>query len=109
MLWIARLFQGRGRMARLSASIASAILLAGSVGAGPAPAADFIEPVPVGRFRATCEDLGGLCFADACGRDQIEARQACRAQCPSSVVMDVVPAACAVPGAPPAIVLRRRG
>ena len=97
-------------MARLSASI----VLAGAICVGvaptrPAPAADLFEVAPAGRFRATCEDLGGLCFADACGRDQIEAALRCRALCPSSVVMDVVPAACLAPGPRPITVLRRRG
>lgn len=77
--------------------------------AGAAGAADLSPPQQYGRFRATCEDLGGLCFADACGRDQIAAAQNCRAVCPSAVVMDVLPGACPLPGAPPAVVLRRRG
>ncbi|GJE61235.1 hypothetical protein [Methylobacterium trifolii] len=62
-----------------------------------------------GRFVAACEDLGQFCFADACGRDQIEAALNCRALCPSSVVLSVRPAACAVPPPTPRIVRRRRG
>lgn len=85
------------------------ILLAGLALAPPAAAADLSAPPPAGRFLATCEDLGGLCFADACGQDQIEAAQACRAQCSHSVVLTVVPAACPLPARPTAAVLRRRG
>lgn len=91
------------------AGVAAVAAWAALLTAGSAPAADRPETAPAGRFRATCEDLGGLCFADACGRDQIEAALACRARCPSSAVMEVVPAACAVPGARPDVVLRRRG
>ena len=79
------------------------------IGAFPVTAADLVRPVPLGRFRATCEDLGTLCFAHACGRDQIEAALGCRAQCPSAAVMSVVPEACPLDTEPRAIVLRRRG
>lgn len=72
-------------------------------------AADLMGPVPTGRFRATCEDLGKLCFADACGRDQIDAAQGCRVRCPSAVVMSVVPEKCLLPAAPGRVILRRRG
>lgn len=72
-------------------------------------AADLLAPLPLGRFRATCEDLGKLCFADACGLDQIDAAQGCRAQCPSAVVMSVVPERCPLPSRPGEVVLRRRG
>ena len=71
----------------------------------PAVAADLGERPAAGRFLATCEDLGRFCDASACGRDQIDAAQACRAVCPSAVVLAVVPAACPLPG----VVLRRRG
>jgi hypothetical protein len=74
-----------------------------------APAADLMRPVPTGRFRATCEDLGKLCFAQSCGRDQIDAALGCRAQCPSAVTMSVVPDPCPLPGVPAAVILRRRG
>lgn len=74
-----------------------------------APASDLLQPVPAGRFRATCEDLGTFCFADACGRDQIDAAQGCRAQCPSAVVMSVVPERCPLPGRQGDVILRRRG
>ena len=85
------------------------ILLAGLALAQPVAAADLSAPPSAGRFRATCEDLGQFCFADACGRDQIEATQACRAQCSHSVVLTVVPAACLLPDRPPTVILRRRG
>lgn len=71
----------------------------------PAGAADLRERPAAGGFLATCEDLGRFCEATACGGDQIEAALGCRALCPSSVVLTVVPAACPLPGA----VLRRRG
>lgn len=68
------------------------------------------RPVPAtGRFLATCEDLGRFCFAEGCGRDQIDAALACRAACPSSAVMTVQPVACPLPGPPVRVVLRRRG
>lgn len=91
-------------MRRLSVSIVLAVL-ALMRGAG---AADLFEPVPTGRFAATCEDLGTLCFADACGRDQIAAAQGCRALCPSAVILAVVPARCPLADRAP-VVLRRRG
>lgn len=75
----------------------------------PAWAADFSGAAPAGRFVATCEDLAELCFAESCGRDQIEAALRCRARCPGSVVLTVAPTACAVPERSPGIVLRRRG
>ena len=90
---------------RLSVSVGLAALALAS----PAAAADLLGAVPAGRFLAPCEDLGTLCFAQACGRDQIEAALGCRARCPSSVVMTVTPVACAVPERSPGIVLRRRG
>jgi hypothetical protein len=74
-----------------------------------APAADLMRPVPTGRFRATCEDLGKLCFAQSCGRDQIDAALGCRAQCPSAVTMSVVPDPCPLPGEPGSVILRRQG
>ncbi|MCJ2066621.1 hypothetical protein MKK63_28585 [Methylobacterium sp. J-088] len=61
---------------------------------GAASAADLRAVAPLGSFRATCEDLGTVCFADACGRDQIEAAQGCRARCPSAAIMSVTPATC---------------
>ncbi|MCJ2106098.1 hypothetical protein MKK70_12065 [Methylobacterium sp. E-041] len=73
--------------------------------AAPAAAADLRERPDAGRFRATCEDLGRFCTATACGRDQIEAAQGCRALCPGAAVLTVAPAACPLPG----VVLRRRG
>ena len=73
--------------------------------AGPGGAADRHARPRAGRFLATCEDLGRFCDATACGRDQIDAALGCRALCPSSVVLAVVPAACPLPG----VVLRRRG
>lgn len=76
---------------------------------GAAFAADLREIVPVGGFRATCEDLGTFCFADACGRDQIEAAQNCRARCPSAAIMSVIPARCPRAEAQPVPILRRRG
>lgn len=85
------------------------ILLAGLALTRPAGAADLFAPVPVGGFLATCEDLGGICFADACGRDQIEAAQGCKARCARSVIVSVVPATCPLPDGPPVVVLRRRG
>ena len=90
------------------------LLLVGLAGLGtPAQAADPASgpaPLrPVGRFLATCEDLGRFCFGEGCGRDQIDAATACRAACPSSVVITVQPDACPLPGAPVRVVLRRRG
>ena len=64
---------------------------------------------PAGRFLATCEDLGRLCFGEGCGRDQIDAALACRAACPGSVTVTVQPDACPLPAAPVRVVLRRRG
>lgn len=69
--------------------------------ARPAPAA--------GRFLATCEDLGRFCFAEGCGRDQIDAALACRAACPASAVLTVRPTACPIPAPPVRAVLRRGG
>ncbi|MEE7450643.1 hypothetical protein MRF4_24145 [Methylobacterium radiotolerans] len=92
-------------MARLPALIGLTALLL-TQGAG---AADLRESGPVGRFRATCEDLGTFCFADACGGDQIAATQACRARCPSAAIVDVVPAACPLSVGRPVTILRRRG
>lgn len=85
------------------------ILLAGLALTRPVEAADLFGPAPAGRFLATCEDLGGFCFADACGRDQIEAAQGCKAHCARSVILSVVPALCPLPDGPPVVVLRRRG
>ena len=81
------------------------ILLASLALTQPAGAADLFAPAPAGRFLATCEDLGGVCFADACGRDQIEAARGCKARCSRSVIVSVVPATCPLPDAPP-VVLR---
>ncbi len=86
----------------------ASILLAGLALTRPAAAADPSGPAPAGRFLATCEDLGRFCLADACGRDQIEAAQGCRALCPGSAILGVVPAACPLP-AGSRLVLRRRG
>jgi hypothetical protein len=90
-----------------SSLILLALLLVGAsaasgadIGARPAPAA--------GRFLATCEDLGRFCFAEGCGRDQIDAALACRAACPASAVMSVRPVACPIPVPPAGAVLRRR-
>lgn len=85
------------------------ILLVGLAATRPAAAADLFEPAAPGGFIANCEDLGTLCFADACGRDQIEAAQGCRAQCSHAVVISVVPALCPLPDGPRIVVLRRRG
>jgi hypothetical protein len=90
-------------MNRFSPSLGLTVL----IWCAPAVAADLTPAVPMGRFRATCEDLGKLCFAQACGRDQIDAALGCRAQCPSSAVMSVVPAACPLEAGP--VILRRRG
>lgn len=76
---------------------------------GETSAADLRESAPLAGFRATCEDLGTFCFADACGRDQIEAAQGCQARCPSAAIMSVIPATCPRPEAQPFPVLRRRG
>ena len=83
------------------------LVLAGLALALPATAADLKDAPSAGRFAAVCEDLGRLCFAEACGRDQIDAALGCRALCPSSVVLRVEPAACAIPNA--RTILRRRG
>lgn len=93
-------------MARLLVAIglAGALLIPAAVSA-----ADLREVAPQGGFRATCEDLGTFCFADACGRDQIEAAQGCRARCPSAAIMSVIPATCPRIEAQPTVVLRRRG
>ncbi|MCJ2049891.1 hypothetical protein [Methylobacterium sp. J-070] len=89
-------------MRRLAASIALlGLLLAQSA------AADLHEMRQPDGFRATCEDLGSFCFADACGGDQIDAARACRARCPSAAILSVVPAACPRTGGP--VVLRSRG
>ena len=89
--------------------IATALAL-GLLAAAPAAAADLgLPPPPLGRFRATCEDLGKLCFATACGRDQIDASLDCRAQCPSAVTMSVVPESCGLQDHSARVVLRRRG
>lgn len=88
----------------LSALLALAAPLAAAL-AAPAAAADLRERPAAGRFLATCEDLGRFCGATACGRDQIDAALGCRALCPGSVILTVVPAVCPLPG----IVLRRRG
>lgn len=89
---------GRRRLARIICVTALG-LLAGMVGLRLVSAADLIIPAPAGRFLATCEVLGRSCYADACGRDQIDAAARCRAQCPGSVVLSVVPAACSLSGA----------
>ncbi|MCJ2012098.1 hypothetical protein [Methylobacterium sp. J-076] len=87
----------------------SALGLAALLVAAPTLAADLSRPVPTGNFRATCEDLGTVCFADACGRDQIDAAQGCQARCPSAVVMSVVPETCPLPVRRGEAILRRRG
>ena len=92
-------------MTRIRVSIG----LAGCLLVQHAVAADLRGARPVGGFRATCEDLGTLCFADACGGDQIEAAETCQARCPSAAILSVVPAACPGPDLRPVIVLRRRG
>jgi len=87
--------------------LVSALMLAAS----PTLAADLHGGAPTGRFLATCEDLGRICFADACGGNQIEAALNCRAACPSSVVLRVVPKSCPLP--PPEtrvrVTVRRKG
>lgn len=88
--------------------IPTALVLA-LVSVTPLAAADLSRPAPMGRFRATCEDLGKLCFAQACGRDQIDAAMGCRARCPSAVVMSVVPVSCPLVRAPKEVILHRRG
>ena len=92
-------------MARISVWIG----LVGLLSIQGASAADLLQAAPRNGFLATCEDLGTFCFADACGRDQIEAAQRCRARCPSAAIMSVVPAACPARDAYPPVVLRRRG
>ncbi|MCJ2092645.1 hypothetical protein MKK67_09040 [Methylobacterium sp. J-072] len=89
--------------------IVASIGLAGLLLAQAAAAADWHDGARVGGFRATCEDLATFCFADACGGNQIEAAETCRARCPSAVILDVLPAACRIPNALPGPVLRRRG
>ncbi|MCJ2071653.1 hypothetical protein MKK75_23105 [Methylobacterium sp. J-030] len=74
-----------------------------------ASAADLGAVEPRDGFRATCEDLGTFCFADACGRDQIEAAQNCQSRCPSAAIMSVIPDACRRPEGRPITVLQRRG
>ena len=95
-------------MARLSVS-AGLLGLVGLLSLHGASAADLYRAAPSTRFRATCEDLGTFCFADACGGDQIEAAQRCRARCPSSAIMSVVPAVCPAAEPVPPAVLRSRG
>ena len=91
-------------MRRLSVSIGS--LTALCLLSAPAGSADLHGAAPsLDGFRATCEDLATFCFADACAGDQIDAARNCRAQCPSAVIMSVVPSACRC-AAP--IVLRSR-
>lgn len=75
----------------------------------PVRAADLVRPPEVGRFLATCEDLGRFCFADACGRDQIEAALGCRARCSRSAIISVVPATCPLADEPRVLALRRGG
>ncbi|WP_375464549.1 hypothetical protein [uncultured Methylobacterium sp.] len=75
----------------------------------PAAGADLRERPEPGRFLASCEDLGRFCLAEACGRDQIAAALACRARCPSSAVLAVVPAACPLAAPASRLVLRRHG
>lgn len=87
----------------------SALWLSGAAAMAADPPVPVPVPVPIGRFVATCDDLGHLCFADTCGRDQIEAALACRAACPASVVRRVEPVACPIPAFPLGPVLRRRG
>lgn len=91
-----------------SSLIVLALLVLGPSQAG---AADIRErpALAAGRFLATCEDLGRFCFAEGCGRDQIDAALACRAACPSSTVLAVRPAACPIPVPPARVILRRRG
>ncbi|GEO99324.1 hypothetical protein [Methylobacterium haplocladii] len=73
-------------------------LLLAALVLGPASAADLSgAPVRTGRFLATCEDLGQFCFADACGRNQIDAALNCRALCPNSAILSVVPGSCPLP------------
>ncbi|MHC2104788.1 MULTISPECIES: hypothetical protein [unclassified Methylobacterium] len=92
-------------MKRITASIG----LAGLLLAQSADAADWHDSVRRGGFRATCEDLATFCFADACGGDQIDAAETCRARCPSAVILSVVPAACRIPGTTSGPILRSRG
>ncbi len=89
---------------RLAGLVLAGLWLSGA----PARAADPAGFPTTGRFLATCDDLGHLCFADTCGRDQIEAALRCRAACPASVVRRVEPALCPMPDATLAPVLRRR-
>ncbi len=95
-----------GSVAR-SSVIVLALLVLGPSEAGAADMRD--RPVAAGRFLATCEDLGRFCFAEGCGRDQIDAALACRAACPASAVLTVRPTACPIPAPPVRVVLRRRG
>lgn len=74
-----------------------------------AEAADLGPAGPSAGFRATCEDLGSFCFAEACGGDQIDAARTCRSLCPSAAIVSVVPATCPRPRPQGAPVLRRRG
>ncbi|GJE28377.1 hypothetical protein [Methylobacterium organophilum] len=90
--------------------ILRSLALLGALLAGPALGADLHgAPPATGRFLATCEDLGQLCFADACGRNQIDAALTCRAACPSSVTLRVEPARCPLPEGKVTVVLRRKG
>jgi hypothetical protein len=76
------------------------IALAGLLSLGTAHAADLGWPhgrAGLGRFIASCEDLGQFCFADGCGANQIDAALDCRAQCPSSAILSVVPGRCPLP------------
>ena len=89
-------------------------VLAVALATGAARAADphrlpSLRAATPGRFLATCEDLGQLCFADGCGRDQIEADLACRARCPSAVTLRVVREACPLVVPDRGVPLRRKG
>ncbi|MCJ2089165.1 hypothetical protein MKK88_24720 [Methylobacterium sp. E-005] len=93
-------------MARISARLGLVGLL---LIPGAASAADLDRVVPPAGFRATCEDLGTFCFADACGRDQIEAARNCQSRCRHAVIMSVIPEACPRYEGLPVTVLQRRG
>ena len=92
-------------MTRLSLAALAAILALPALATFAALAAD-LGGRSTGRFAATCEDVGQFCGARTCGHDQIDAALACRALCPSSVILDVVPELCPLPGP---VVLRRKG
>ncbi len=53
-----------------------AVGLLGLLAAAPAPAADLLRPAPLGRFLATCEDLGRSASPKAAGAIRSRPRRA---------------------------------